>query len=239
MVWRTIPSGPWAFGGKLVQITPDGKGVSITNPKVSGLESNTTLSEALKSKDFKPLINQRLVKVIDDVNEEDWNLLEKLSMDGTDEFLKEAFAFDNDESDSQDDAASDNQDDGEEFFQQIETNFQPKNNFTLADNTEQTISKNLVSGNIKSAVKNSLENDLLMEAMIIALDSNNERLKESVKNAYFTKYGSKSSLSRVLYSISKKEVDDLVENLDVSQWKFISKAIKTCIQMTFLVKMKC
>nr|3MZL_B Chain B, Protein transport protein SEC31 [Saccharomyces cerevisiae]3MZL_D Chain D, Protein transport protein SEC31 [Saccharomyces cerevisiae]3MZL_F Chain F, Protein transport protein SEC31 [Saccharomyces cerevisiae]3MZL_H Chain H, Protein transport protein SEC31 [Saccharomyces cerevisiae] len=186
------PAAHWAFGGKLVQITPDGKGVSITNPKISGLESNTTLSEALKTKDFKPLINQRLVKVIDDVNEEDWNLLEKLSMDGTEEFLKEALAFDNDES----------------------------------GNIEQTISKNLVSGNIKSAVKNSLENDLLMEAMVIALDSNNERLKESVKNAYFAKYGSKSSLSRILYSISKREVDDLVENLDVSQWKFISKAIQ-------------
>ncbi|CAI1889091.1 hypothetical protein SEUBUCD646_0D00590 [Saccharomyces eubayanus] len=220
------PAAHWAFGGKLVQITPDGKGVSITNPKVSGLEPNTALSEALKSKDFKPLINQRLVKVIDDVNEEDWNLLEKLSMDGTDEFLKEAFAFDNDDSDAQDYAASDNQDDGEEFFQQIETNFQPKNNFTLTDNIEHTISKNLVSGNIKSAVKNSLKNDLLMEAMIIALDSNDERLKESVKSAYFTKYGSKSSLSRILYSISQKKVDDLVENLDVSQWKLIFKAIQ-------------
>ena len=220
------PAAHWAFGGKLVQITPDGKGVSITNPKISGLESNTTLSEALKTKDFKPLINQRLVKVIDDVNEEDWNLLEKLSMDGTEEFLKEALAFDNDESDAQDDANNEKEDDGEEFFQQIETNFQPEGDFSLSGNIEQTISKNLVSGNIKSAVKNSLENDLLMEAMVIALDSNNERLKESVKNAYFAKYGSKSSLSRILYSISKREVDDLVENLDVSQWKFISKAIQ-------------
>uniref|UniRef100_UPI000157349B Protein transport protein SEC31 n=1 Tax=Saccharomyces cerevisiae TaxID=4932 RepID=UPI000157349B len=220
------PAAHWAFGGKLVQITPDGKGVSITNPKISGLESNTTLSEALKTKDFKPLINQRLVKVIDDVNEEDWNMLEKLSMDGTEEFLKEALAFDNDESDAQDDANNEKEDDGEEFFQQIETNFQPEGDFSLSGNIEQTISKNLVSGNIKSAVKNSLENDLMMEAMVIALDSNNERLKESVKNAYFAKYGSKSSLSRILYSISKREVDDLVENLDVSQWKFISKAIQ-------------
>ncbi|EJS44455.1 sec31p [Saccharomyces arboricola H-6] len=219
------PAAHWAFGGKLVRITPDGKGVAITNPKISGLESNTALSEALKSKDFKPLINQRLVKVIDDVNEEDWNLLEKLSMDGTDEYLKEALAFDNNESDAQDEVENEEEDDGEEFFQQIETNFHPEGTFTLADNIEQTISKNLVSGNIKSAVKNSLENDLLMEAMIIALDSNNERLKESVKNTYFTKYGSKSSLSRILYSVSKKEVDDLVENLDVSQWKFICKAI--------------
>ncbi|QHS72051.1 Sec31p [Saccharomyces paradoxus] len=220
------PAAHWAFGGKLVQITPDGKGVSITNPKILGLESNTTLSEALKTKDFKPLINQRLVKVIDDFNEEDWNLLEKLSMDGTDEFLKEALAFDNDESDVQDESNNEKEDDGEEFFQQIETNFQPDGAFSLADNVEQTISKNLVSGNIKSAVKNSLENDLLLEAMVIALDSDNERLKESVKNAYFSKNGSKSSLSRILYSVSKREVDDLVENLDVSQWKFISKAIQ-------------
>ena len=32
--------------------------------------------------------------------------------------------------------------------------------------------------------------------------------------------------SRILYSVSKKEVGDLVDNLDVSQWKFISKAIQ-------------
>lgn len=115
------PAAQWAFGGKLVHISADGRSVSITKPSLPGLEENTMLDQALKSSDFKPLINRRLAKTIDDTNDEDWNLLEKLSMDGKDEILKEAFTFDDEEERKEKNKI----DEGEDFFANIEEAFQP------------------------------------------------------------------------------------------------------------------
>lgn len=214
------PAAQWAFGGKLVHITSDGKGVSISKPLLPGLEENKMLGEALKSNDYKPLINQRLAKTIDDVNEEDWNLLEKLSMDGKEDFLQEAFAFDDEEDKKENDL-----DDGENFFANIESAFEPQGTFTLSSDADKEVSKDLVTGNIKHAVANSLDKDLLLEALIIALDSDDKGLKDLVKGTYFAKYAKESSLSRFLYSISNRTANDLVENLDISQWKYAARAI--------------
>lgn len=216
------PAAQWAFGGKLVHITADGKGVSISKPKIPGLDENKVLDDAIKTNDYKPLINQRLAKTIDDTNEEDWNLLEKLSMDGKEEFLKEALSFD----DEEEKQAEAQQDDGEDFFANIEGAFVPQNSFTLSSDIEKQIAQDVVSGNLKSAVVTSLDNDSLLEAMIIALDSDDKALKDSVKRTYFTKYGSESSLSRFLFSISSKAADDLVDNLEVSQWKYAARAVE-------------
>lgn len=216
------PAAQWAFGGKLVHITADGKGVTITKPAIAGLEENKVLDDAMKTNDYKPLINQRLAKTIDDTNEEDWNLLEKLSMDGKQEFLKEALTFD-DEEEKQEETQ---QDEGEDFFANIEGAFEPKGSFSLSSDIEKQVAQNVVGGNLKSAVATSLDNDSLLEAMIIALDSDDKVLKDSVKRTYFTKYGDKSPLSRFLFSISSSNTDDLVQNLEVSQWKYSARAIE-------------
>lgn len=215
------PAAQWAFGGKLVHISADGRSVSITKPSLPGLEENTMLDQALKSSDFKPLINRRLAKTIDDTNDEDWNLLEKLSMDGKDEILKEAFTFDDEEERKEKNKI----DEGEDFFANIEEAFQPEGEFSLSRDVEKQISQDVVGGNLKSAVSASLDDDLLLEAMIIALDSGDKTLKDSVKRYYFTKYGNKSPLSRFLFSISNGNADDLVKNLEISQWKYAAKAI--------------
>lgn len=217
------PAAQWAFGGKLVHISADGKGVSISKPSLPGLEENTTLGEAIKSKNYTPLINQRLAKAVDTTNEDDWSLLEKLSMDGKSEFLKEALAFDDE--DEEKDKAGETADDGANFFANIEAAFVPQGNFNLTTEVDQQISKQLVTGNYKAAVVSSLDKDFLLEALVIALDSEDKPLKDLVKGAYFAKHGTQSSLSRFLFSISNKSSDDLVENLEVSQWKYTARTI--------------
>ncbi|GAV54923.1 hypothetical protein ZYGR_0AS02460 [Zygosaccharomyces rouxii] len=217
------PAAQWAFGGKLVKITADGKGVTISKPSLPGLQENTALGEAIKSKNYTPLINQRLAKAVDSTSEEDWNLLDKLSMDGKTEFLKETFAFDDEEEEKE--KKSEDQDDGSNFFANIEAAFTPQSSFQLSTEVDQQIGRNLVEGDIKSAVRTSLDKDLLQEALIIALDSNDEALKDTVRGAYFAKHGKQSALSRFLFSITKKDSEDLVENLEVSQWKYAARTI--------------
>ncbi|CAR28516.1 hypothetical protein ZYGR_0S01490 [Zygosaccharomyces rouxii] len=217
------PAAQWAFGGKLVNITADGKGVTISKPSLPGLQENTALGEAIKSKNYTPLINQRLAKAVDSTSEEDWNLLDKLAMDGKAEFLKETFAFDDEEEEKE--KKSEDQDDGSNFFANIEAAFTPEGSFQLSTEVDQQIGRNLVEGDTKSAVRTSLDKDLLQEALLIALDSNDEALKDTVRGAYFAKHGKQSALSRFLFSISKKDSEDLVENLDVSQWKYAARTV--------------
>lgn len=217
------PAAQWAFGGKLVNITPDGKGVKISKPSLPGLQENTALGDAIKSKNYTPLINQRLAKAIDTASEEDWSLLDKLSMDGKDEVLKETFSFDDEEEEKE--KKPKDEDEGSDFFKNIESAFTPEGSFKLDTEIDQQIGRSLVGGDIKSAIRVTLDKDLLQEALIIALDSNDETLKETVRSAYFAKHGKESALSRFLFSISKKDSDDLVENLEVSQWKYAARTV--------------
>ncbi|CAB4253978.1 similar to Saccharomyces cerevisiae YDL195W SEC31 Component of the Sec13p-Sec31p complex of the COPII vesicle coat, required for vesicle formation in ER to Golgi transport [Maudiozyma barnettii] len=217
------PAANWAFGGKLVQILPDGKGVSISKPTIQGLEPNEVLNDALKTKDFVPLINVRLVKTVNKTNEEDWTLLEKLSMDGKEEFLKDAFSFDdNNEVEA---SGEKNNDEDEKFFNKLETDFTPSGQFKLKEGKESNISKDLIKGNLDSAITKCLDDDMLLEALVIALDSTDATMKEIVKNTYFTKYANKSSLSRVMYSTQRKDIEDMINNLDIQQWRYTVKAI--------------
>ncbi|CAR30110.1 Sec31p [Lachancea thermotolerans CBS 6340] len=214
----------WAFGGKLVQITSDKKGVKISKPAIPGAEKNVLLDKALETKDFNPIINKRLVQSIDATNEEDWNLLEKLSLDGKDAFLSEALAFDDEDTDET--KEKDVKDDGGDFFSSLNEKFVPEGSFRLdASDKLNDLFKSLVRGDKKSAISSALEQDLLLESLLIALDSDDQTLKQKVKNAYFTKHGKTSSLARVLHCVSEGDADDLVKNIEVDQWKYAVKAI--------------
>lgn len=210
------PAAQWAFGGKLVKITNDHKGVSITKPSISESGKNELLDESLQSKDFVKLINKRLSEKINSTNEEDWNLLENLSMDGTELFLKDALSLE--------DSALNNNNKGDEegadFFDLLKEKFIPQGPFKFDFSEEvKPITNALIKGDLKSALSHSLEKDLLLEAMIIAITSDDANLKEKVKTAYFSKFSNKSNLARTLFSVSENNVEDIVQNVEVSQWK--------------------
>ncbi|SCU81259.1 LAME_0B06238g1_1 [Lachancea meyersii CBS 8951] len=219
------PAAQWAFGGKLVFITNDKKGVRIVKPTIPGVEKNVMLDEALQSKNFKPIINKRLVQSIDETNEEDWNMLERLSLDGKEAFLKEALAFDDEDTDASSEKPA-SADDNDDFFTNLNQSYTPEGSFkleTTGDSDE--LIKSLIQGDKKKAITQALDQELLLESLIIALECDDQNLKQKVKNAYFSKHGGKSSLARVLHSVSESNVDDLVDNLDVTQWKYALKAI--------------
>lgn len=214
------PAAQWAFGGKLVHITPDGKGISVTIPSIEGFEKNTMLDEALRTKNFVPIINKRLAQTINNINEEDWSLLESLSMYGKDTFLTESLSLD----DKKIEETPEEQD--EDFFDNLTSNVNPMGRFTL-DTFCTGLIDNLSCGRLDKAVKFALEKDLLLESMIIALNSDDPVLKKKVKDFYFAKYIQSSSIARILHSISERKLDDLVDNVDVSQWKYVVMAINT------------
>lgn len=211
------PAAQWAFGGKLVKITNDQKGVSIVRPSVSGMEKNELFDESLKNKDFVKLINKRLSHKINATNEEDWNLLENLSMDGTEIFLKEALSLDEAE-EEQNEKETDQE--GSDFFNDLNDKFVPSGSFELDfSESVKPITSALVKGDLRGALSHALEKDLLLEALIIGITSGDETLIDRAKNSYFTKYSQESSLARTLYSTAQKDVTDIVENIATSQWK--------------------
>ncbi|CCE61388.1 hypothetical protein TPHA_0A03100 [Tetrapisispora phaffii CBS 4417] len=217
------PAATWSFGGKLVSISKDGKSININKPNLPGyFQDNKNLEEALQNKDFSSIINQRLIKPINESNEEDWNFIEKLNLDGKDDYLNEAFAFEDAEEES---TELKNNDENDDFFVNLENSFEPTGKFALKEASDQVICRNLITGDIKKAVARSLEKDYLMEALVIALSSDDESLKTNVKNAYFARHGGKTPLSRFLFSISSSNSADLVDNLKLSQWKYAVKSV--------------
>ncbi|KAL6940455.1 hypothetical protein ACO0QE_004356 [Hanseniaspora vineae] len=240
--WLTLqksPAAQWAFGGKLVYIGSDGKSVHITKPEnLINSDSNTEmLTTALTSKDFNPIINRRLNNSINPINEEDWSMLEKLSMDGKQDFLKELLAFDDEE--SGDEETEDKDQEGKDFFENLETEkFSPSSEepFKL-DITSSDLVKLLANHDFVKSIHLSLEavdntdkdEGLLLESFIIALISKQDSLIKKVVEKYFAKYGPKSSLARYLFSLSSSNFDDLIENSEVSQWKYVAKTINNYV----------
>ncbi|SCU92685.1 LAMI_0E11584g1_1 [Lachancea mirantina] len=223
--YETKSSARWAFGGKLVYVSGNGKNVTIANPSIPGIEQNTLLDKALQTSDFNPIINKRLAQSLDNVNEEDWTMLEKLSLDGPKAFLEEALSFDDEEDENSDEKKGNEEDD---FFSKLNEKFEPSGPFKLEAESESIeIIQSLLRKNYKAAISTALEKDLLLESLVIALDSNDEVLKKQVKEAYFSKRSHDSPLARTLYCFSSQNPIDMVENLDVEQWKYAAKAVIT------------
>ena len=218
----------WGFGGKLVQIAADGRSVNVTRPTIPGMQViDELLGEALKTKDFKPLINYRMVKGLDKVDEDDWGLLERLSMDGKDTVLKELIAFESADSEESglDESKGSEKNDGETFFSLIENKFKPEGAFKLKEGPERAIARDLINKNPERAINKALKQNLLMDALVIALDTQDNNLKALVKEVYFKNYAPKSSLSRLIYSVTGDDLTDMIENLDITQWKYVARAI--------------
>ncbi|CAM9015011.1 unnamed protein product, partial [Wickerhamomyces anomalus] len=176
----------------------------ISKVKVPGSKDNENLKTALNTGDFKSLIESHLKDSHDDVSKSDWELLNELT-DKSDVFEKFISLK----------ISTDDEKDAEGPFKLVEQ-----------DSKFTDLSNALLAKDLNKAVDISLSNDKLVEALIIS-QNGSEELKQKVKNAYFAKYASKDPLARLLYSVSSDNVNDLVENGDVADWKQIGTAIKT------------
>ncbi|CCE63082.1 hypothetical protein TPHA_0D04480 [Tetrapisispora phaffii CBS 4417] len=220
--WKTNkkPLVKWGFGNKLVTLTGNGKGIKIMRAQIKGcFQENTLLADAIDSKDFNAIINKRLAKSSNDDNEEDWNLIDRLALDGKEEILIESIAYDDDTSENE------SQNEDTDFFATLENSYQPSGAFILSDGVEKEIAKYVSKNNYHAAIKTALANNLHMEAMCIAMNSQNSNLINLVNKTFFSSYGEEKSLVRFMYSKVNNSLDDLVESLDVSQWKIAANTI--------------
>lgn len=223
----------FGFGGKIVTVTKTGdkqSEVKISKVKVPGSKDNENLKTALNTGDFKSLIESHLKDSHDDVSKSDWELLNELT-DKSDVFEK--FISLKISTDDEKDAEGEKSTNGEDFFNNLGDSNQakeylPSGPFKLVEQDSKftDLSNALLAKDLNKAVDISLSNDKLVEALIIS-QNGSEELKQKVKNAYFAKYASKDPLARLLYSVSSDNVNDLVENGDVADWKQIGTAIKT------------
>ena len=226
------PAASWAFGGKMVKINKDGKSVSVlTQPKSTVSSTDVQkqydlLQSALKKKDFNAIISKRVNSAINENNEDDWGLLDKISLDGKEVFFKETLALDDTELEEKDEEKLE----GEEFFEKLEQ--EQFNVSSITSNYEFSSDetfKSLVNKDLKKATDLKLENDDILTALVIANISKNEDLKEKVINEFFFKNASKSPSARLLFALSQGKIEDLIEKSDVSNWKYVSKAIKNYV----------
>lgn len=110
--------------------------------------------------------------------------------------------------------------------QTVET-YSPSGDFDIYNSqtskSDKKLTKLILKNKIDDAVDSCLEQDNLLEALVLALDSS-AQVKEKVKNAYFSKH-KESSLARVIYNATEKNVTDLVAHANVKNWKDIALGI--------------
>ncbi|ODV77633.1 WD40 repeat-like protein [Suhomyces tanzawaensis NRRL Y-17324] len=239
--WLKRPSSvSFGFGSKIVQVKKDESGKSIINilkfvSKSQG--GSSKLYEALRGDDYKTIINSKLEATVDNVNDKaDWELLKKLSETGREEILKheitEKSEIKAEETKEDEEESNENQD---SFFEKlgngsiapVEDAFSPSGSFQLIDPKEpednKKIIKAILNNKVEDAVSLCLEQDRIIEALILALDSS-DSIKQKVKNSYFKK-NEKKEFTRVLFNVSNKNISDIVANADVANWKEIASSI--------------
>lgn len=214
----------FGFGGKLITISKTGDKTSqikITKAKLPGSQENTALNAALDSQDFKSIIEARLANSFENINHSDWELLKTL--DGTNNVFEKFIALSVEEDSSEAQKAQD-----EDFFENLKegpVEYAPSGEFKFEKDSEELVDS-LLTKNLSKAVAICLKEEKIVEALIIA-QNGPETLKKQVADHYFSKNAAQNPVSRLLYSISKDSVSDLVENGDINEWKKIGNAIKT------------
>ncbi|GMM36699.1 Sec31 protein [Saccharomycopsis crataegensis] len=200
----------------------------------------------------------------------DWKLLDELkSLSGDKKKLLAKYVSsqsqtvdkkdDDKESDnsSANDIKSDNDDDSffnnlaEESKEVLTTKvFKPTGSFELFsksdDETVTELKKLILAGKFSESIELSLEHEKIVEALIIALSSGDEKLKQKVLGYYFENNieKKKDSLARLLYSTSnffpqvsgagsetsEDSINDLISNGSVDNWQEIALGISTYIK---------
>lgn len=244
---RTL-SVSFGFGSKLVLISSDKDGHSVVKlqPFVKNgavLESTSKFSQALKSDDFKDIIEAKLSDAKHSKTDKaDWEILLKLSGIGKEGFLKELVSTEPEQANgkkpvnsSEDGVEPSQKEDGDnDFFEQLGEspiksipNFVPEGKFSIdtSDQSEadKTVIKLLLSNKIEDAISACLDQKKLSAALVLALDASPEA-KAKVRNAYFTNTKG-DEIARLIYNASSKNITDIVANADVKSWKEIAAAI--------------
>ncbi|KAK6465523.1 component of the COPII coat of ER-golgi vesicles [Scheffersomyces coipomensis] len=243
-IWLKRPSSvSFGFGSKLVIVNKDENNKSIIKIQkfvTKGQENSTEFEEALKTDNFKNIIDTKSsADSITEVDKSDWELLKKLLETGKENLFKaqvnekeeeKPVEVDKAEEAAEDDGAAD-----DSFFDKLgngsivqsEENFIPTGSFKIFNDDESEDNKKLLKlalGNkIEDAVDECLKGDKLLEALLLALEGS-DSVKQKVKNAYF-KANSSNQVSRVLYSVTSNNVTDIVSNADVSNWREIASSI--------------
>ncbi|KAK6457580.1 component of the COPII coat of ER-golgi vesicles [Scheffersomyces xylosifermentans] len=248
--WLKRPvSASFGFGSKLVLVKTDENGqstVSIQKYSVTGSESSGDLFEAIKSNDFKTIIDNKVQEEsVNAVDKSDWSLLKKLQEKGKEQLFRE---IDTDVKGSSTPKPEETKEKSEtvktkedkpsvedSFFDNLgngnvtvpDDTFVPSGSFKIisddASADDKAAIKLVLANRTEEAVTAFLEKGKLVEALLLALDGP-EDVKKRVRNAYFKK-NADNELSRILYNVSSKNVTDIVSNADVADWKEIAAGI--------------
>ncbi|QPG75536.1 hypothetical protein FOA43_002891 [Brettanomyces nanus] len=247
--WLSRPiSANFGFGGRIAIARKDTKsGNSIVKiVPVTGVEvvdeSASTLVQAIKKHDYEAVCDSRLKIEKAFASGKDWVLLKKLLEKGQKELLGEILdtekQLDIESSSSEDEkvgktSPSSSDDD---FFRQLGSakkaeavaQYSPKGKFTLSNDSSDDYTKKLTSKILEAKFEDALDlcvaENHILEALVLALNGT-EEMKTKAKSAYFTKYASQSSLARLLYSASSKDISDVVNNANIGSWKQIARSI--------------
>ncbi|KAH3680954.1 hypothetical protein WICMUC_000097 [Wickerhamomyces mucosus] len=218
----------FGFGGKIVTVAQNDdkhSEIKISKLNLSGSKTNVELFNALNSNDFKTIVETRINDSFENINKSDWEILNKLN--------GESNIFDKFIGLKLDDKVDENKESkDEDFFNNLKEGpipYVPNGQFKLFDSNnkdDEILIDALLTKDLNKSIEILLKQNKIAEALIVS-QKGPESLKQKILDYYFAQTGSENSISRLLYSISLDNVEDLVENGDIDDWKRIGNAIKT------------
>lgn len=234
--WLKRPvSATFGFGGKIVSIkkTADGQSI-VTISKFSGDESLTSdtskLAAALESNTIPEIIQEHLTAE-GTADHFDWTILDLLAKKDK-ALLKKYVEGEEVTEEKEEEPKTEGTDDGlfgkgtvteDDFLSTLSlSKYEPSGTFHIFQSeyskTDKAITKAILSGDLEKAVDIALKEDRLADAFAIAARSS-EATRIKVQTSYISKNAEAKPYLRLLHSIASKDLTDIVENSNVSEWK--------------------
>lgn len=238
--WLKRPcSATFGFGGKIVSVkSSSGNTSTIEITKFAEDEALTTatakFASALKANKLSEIISEHLASSAAD--DHDWKLLELISKDDKNTELKKFLFGDTEAPEVIEESKETGDDDlfdsagGEDFLSTLSISkaYEPSGSFRIfgkgISSSEKTITKAVLAGDFEKAVNIALKEESFSDAFALAANAS-EAIRVKVQNAYIAKNAESKSFLRVLAAVSSKDLTDLVENSDVSEWKDVIDSI--------------
>jgi protein transport protein SEC31 len=241
--WLKRPvSATFGFGGKIVSVRSSTVTITKFVEDEDLTEETSKFAAALQSDDVSSIVKERIEAA---TNKFDWEVLDALlSKPSTNDkrmqiktnldkwLLKDVKKDEEEEEEEEEEEGHEEEEekgDGvDEFLSEVTPSFSGSFSLFSKDQSksEQEISRAILVGDFAKAVELCLKHGNLSDAFMLALHGDDDT-KSKVKNAYLSKNGTSKPFVRLLASVTNNNLDDLVENSDVSEWKDTISALFT------------
>lgn len=241
--WLKRPvSATFGFGGKLVTVSTGNGASTVKITKFSGdqglTEETSKFAAALQEDNVKKVVKERLESTSDSF---DWQVLSALLGAGDNKAKLSKFYCHAEQEEEKEKKEGEKPtttessvfgDDDQDFLDSLKISEkyippqEPFNLFGSISDYEKKLNRAIINGDFDAAVNLALKEKNLADAFALTFKGSDD-VKTKVQNAYMTQHNTKSFVRLLAAVTDEANLDDLVENTDITEWKDVLSCLFT------------